>query len=103
MKNLKAKYEINKSKSIGEEISCTMCNKKFVKKTKQQAFCGGRGDTKCKDKFWNTVTPNKKKNTTRISPASQRWLDTQRSERDYRDYDDDEHIFSSEALGQWDD
>lgn len=81
-----------------------MCNKKFVKKTKQQAFCGGRGDTRCKDKFWNTVTPNKRNNTTRISPASGRWLDKQQEERERRrNYDDYEHPFSSEGLGQWND
>lgn len=104
MKKLKAKYELNKSKSIGEEISCTMCNKVFVKKTKQQAFCGGRWDTRCKDKFWNTVTPNKRNNTTRISPASARWLDKQQEQREQRrNYDDYDHPFSSEALGQWND
>lgn len=98
MKKLKSKYELNKSKGIGEEISCTVCNKTFKKKTKQQAFCGSRGDTKCKDKYWNTVDPSKRNNTTRISPASSRYLARKRSERE--DY---EHPFSSEGLGQWND
>lgn len=104
MEKLKSKYEINKSKAIGEEISCAVCNKVFKKKTKQQAFCGGRGDTKCKDKYWNTVTPNKKNNKTRISPASARWLENNREHRGSNfNPDDYEHPFSSEGLGQWDD
>ena len=104
MKSLKSKYELNKSKKIGEEIKCTICGKALKKKTKQQAFCGGRGDTKCKDKYWNTVDPKKRNNTTRISPASARRLEENRKSREQRfDPDDYEHPFSSEALGQWND
>ena len=66
-----------------------MCNKKFVKKTKQQVFCGGRGNTRCKDKFWNTVTSNKRNNTTRISPASATWLENNRDRREQYGYDSD--------------
>ncbi|GEM_PF-6962996 len=100
MKKLKARYELNKSLKIGERINCAVCNRTFTKKTKQQAFCGGRRDTKCKDKYWNTVDPNKRNNTTRISPASSRMLETKRIEREDWDY---EHPFSSEGLGQWND
>lgn len=57
------------------------------KKKQQQAFCGSRGDTKCKDRYWNTVDPNKRNNTTRTSPASKRWREEQADKRDqYSEY-----------------
>lgn len=74
MKKLKQKYDIAKSKNIGENANCPCCGKQFVKKTKQQAFCGSKENTKCKDKYWNTVTPNKRNNKTRISPASAKYM-----------------------------
>lgn len=108
MQKLKQKYSIAKAKDIGQEATCPCCDRLFIKKTKQQAFCGGRGNTKCKDKYWNTVTPNKRNNTTRISSASADWSARQVLHRGKPyswddDYYEDEHPFSSEALGQWDD
>lgn len=104
MGKLKDRYEANKLKPVGSQIKCTVCDKPFVKKKKVQVFCGGRGDTKCKDKYWNTVDPNKRNNTTRISPASARWMENNREFRESNfNPDDYEHPFSSEALGQWDD
>ena len=46
----------------------------FLKTNYQQAFCKSRKGTKCKDKYWNTVTPEKRNNTTRISPASAAYM-----------------------------
>jgi hypothetical protein len=69
----------------------------------QQAFCKSRSGTKCKDKYWNTVDPNKRNNTTRISPASTKWLVRKEAQRweNMRNYiESQEHPFSSEALGQ---
>lgn len=77
MKKLKALYEKSKSIPVGQEADCPSCRKKFIKKTKAQAFCGSKTNTKCKDKYWNTVTPHKRNNTTRISPASAAWMTKQ--------------------------
>ena len=46
----------------------------FVKTNYQQAFCKNHGGTKCKDTYWNKVTPNKRNNTTRISPANDAYM-----------------------------
>ncbi|HII95303.1 MAG TPA: hypothetical protein HA367_06180 [Candidatus Methanofastidiosum sp.] len=46
-------YAFNKKKKVGEQCQCAgpMCNKRFIKKSYQQAFCR----TKCKDQFWNRI------------------------------------------------
>ena len=67
---IKARYKLNKEAKVGDECICPSCNTKFIKANYQQAFCKSKGKTICKDKYWNTVTPNKKNNTTRISPAN---------------------------------
>jgi hypothetical protein len=101
--NIKKQYQLNKEAKVGEQCVCPSCGSGFVKNNYQQAFCKSRGGTKCKDKYWNTVTPQKRNNTTRISPASKKWLVTQERIREKRfNPDDYEHPFSSEALGQWD-
>lgn len=48
-----ARYAINKKAKVKTECQCAgpKCNKRFVKKSYQQAFCKG----KCKDQFWNRV------------------------------------------------
>jgi len=94
---IKARYKLNKEAQIGEKCICPSCNTEFEKSNKQQAFCTSKSGTKCKDKYWNTVTPEKRNNTTRISPASAAYMASKTLT--YRDYEDD-HIFSSEALGQ---
>ena len=97
-------YKLNKSAKVGEECVCPSCGSKFKKTNYQQAFCKSKTGTKCKDKYWNTVDPKKRNNTTRISPASAAWMESQREYRDERfDPDEMEHPFSSEALGQWND
>lgn len=74
MSKIKDKYEKAKSAKVGESCICPSCGTPFVKANYQQAFCKSKEGTKCKDKYWNTVTPEKKNNTTRISPASAAWL-----------------------------
>ena len=92
------RYLENKKAKVGDTCICPACGTEFVKEHYQQVFCKTKGGTKCKDKYWNTVTPTKRNNTTRISPASQAWMDKRERERNYEDC---EHPFSGEALGQW--
>jgi len=93
---LKERYNLNKSAKVGETCLCPSCCSEFIKTSYQQAFCKTKGGTKCKDRYWNTVTPNKRNNTTRISPASAAYM-ARREEFN----SNNEHPFSSEALGQW--
>lgn len=94
---IKERYMLNKEAKVGSECICPSCSTKFIKEVYQQAFCKTKSGTICKDKYWNTITPKKRCNTTRISPASAIWLEKQSR------YNDNyhEHPFSSEALGQW--
>ena len=62
---------------------CPSCGAFFVKTTKQQAFCKTKGGTVCKDKYWNTITSDKRNNTTRISPANAKYMDKIGMEEDY--------------------
>lgn len=98
---LSERYKLNKSTKVNEICICPSCGSTFKKSCYQQAFCKSKSGTRCKDKYWNTVTPEKRCNTTRISPASAAW--SARCE-DYNNErfnpDDYEHPFSSEALGQ---
>ena len=125
--NLKKKYIAAKLAKIGCEVVCPSCGTVFIKKNFQQAFCKSKSGTMCKDYYWNNVTPSKRNNTTRISPANALWMRKQkivrssnirRTDEGYRiidgvaydEFDDpmyavdmDEHPFSCEGLGQWDD
>ncbi len=74
MATLKSKYDKAKKAKVGEECICPSCGSTFIKTNYQQAFCKTKGGTVCKDKYWNTVIPTKRNNTSRISPASRRWL-----------------------------
>jgi len=95
------RYKLNKSAKVGQELVCPSCGTKFIKSCYQQAFCKSKDGTQCKDKYWNTVTPNKRNNKTRISPASAAWMERNSN---YRQHDVDyEHPFSGEGLGQWTD
>lgn len=88
IQKLKAAYLIAKGKKVGETCTCPSCGTEFQKHSYQQAFCISKPGTVCKDFYWNNVTPSKRNNTTRISPASKKW--TQISRRDEAiDYDDD--------------
>jgi len=97
MSKIKEAYKASKAAKVGTICKCPSCGTMFEKTNYQQAFCKSQGGTICKDKYWNTVTPSKKNNTTRISPASRAYMASR--EMNYRRYEDD-HIFSSEALGQ---
>jgi len=100
--DIKQQYEANKLAKVNTQCKCPSCGTAFNKSSYQQVFCKSKNGTVCKDKYWNTVTPTKRNNKTRISPASRRWLNQQRAIRFERfDPHDYEHPFSSEALGQW--
>ena len=90
MSKIKELYKKAKDAKVGDECICPSCEKKFIKETYQQAFCKSKGGTVCKDKYWNTVTPNKRNNTTRISPASARYMEKMERYREENDYDDDQ-------------
>lgn len=68
-------YALNKFAKVGDTCVCPSCDTSFIKESYQQAFCKSKGGTVCKDKYWNTVTPQKRNNTTRISPSSAAWMD----------------------------
>ena len=74
MQKIKELYEKSKSAKVGLTCKCPSCATDFEKTNYQQAFCNSKKGTKCKDKYWNTVIPEKRNNTTRISPASASWL-----------------------------
>ena len=100
-KGIRAKYRDAKKARIGDPCTCPSCGTDFEKKSYNQTFCKTKGSTICKDKYWNTVDPNKRNNTTRISPANARWQAKMSSERQEKfNPHDMEHPFSSEALGQ---
>ena len=104
MKKIKEKYILSKNSKVGDGCICPSCNSRFTKTHYAQIFCKSKSGTKCKDKYWNTVDPKKRCNTTRISPASAAWSAKQElTYEDGFDPDQEEHPFSSEALGQWQD
>lgn len=49
-------YNDNKSTKTGEMIKCACCGKKIKKKSYQTQFCRNKGRGNCKDKYWNTVS-----------------------------------------------
>jgi len=57
MPKLKKLYEAAKSAKVGSTCKCPSCGTEFVKTNYHQAFCKSKGGTICKDKYWNTVTP----------------------------------------------
>lgn len=85
-KTIEKIYKHNKSAKVGEIIVCPSCHTGFTKEHYQQAFCKTKPGTQCKDKYWNTVDPRKRNNTTRISPASAAWMAKRVLERSI--YDD---------------
>ena len=124
---IKERYKVNKAAKVGEQITCPSCGTVFTKTNYQQAFCKTKGGTKCKDKYWNTVDPKKRNNTTRISPASAAYMAARSKDCTrvqgytsegykiingvaYDEFDHpvynvdpghDDHPFSNEGLGQW--
>lgn len=66
---------MSKAAKVGDTCKCPACGSEFVKTNYQQAFCKSfEGRTVCKDHYWNNVTPNKRNNKTRISPANEAWM-----------------------------
>lgn len=84
---IKDRYKLNKDSKSGSELICPSCNTKFIKGNYQQVFCKSKPKTQCKDKYWNTVTPDKRNNKTRISPASKRWLQKEAERRGFPDHE----------------
>lgn len=88
--NIKERYKLNKAASVGDNCICPSCKTPFIKNNYQQAFCKARIGTKCKDKYWNTVIPTKRCNTTRISPANAAYYRKHIEPRKHEeDFDDD--------------
>lgn len=69
-------YEDCKKAKIGSTIICPSCNTQHTKNAYNTVFCKSKGSTKCKDNYWNNVTPSKRNNTTRISPANARYYNS---------------------------
>jgi len=87
---LMGRYRKAKNAKVGETFNCPCCDTSVVKTNYQQAFCGTRNNTVCKDYYWNNVTETKRNNTTRISPANAAWKQNQEDKRElYEDFDDD--------------
>jgi len=85
--NIRDTYKHNKNAKVGDTCKCPSCGSQFIKSSYQQAFCKTRSGTKCKDRYWNNVTPHKHCNTTRISPASARWTAQQLERKENLDFD----------------
>lgn len=92
--------DFNSRSKVGASLVCPSCGTDFIKESYQQVFCKTKPKTVCKDKYWNTVDPSKRNNTTRISPASARWM---RKNKKRYENDTFDHPFSSASHGQWDD
>jgi hypothetical protein len=87
------RYKLNKNAKVGDNCVCPSCNNEFIKIYYHQAFCKSKPGTFCKDKYWNTVTPSKRCNTTRISPASAAWLADKHNQSNVHRVYDNYHPF----------
>lgn len=95
-KGIRARYREAKTARVGDPCTCPSCGTEFIKEHYAQKFCKTKGGTVCKDKYWNTVDPNKRNNTTRISPASARFM----ADKMMRNIEDDFHPHDPYSLGQ---
>lgn len=60
---MKLRYNVAKDAAVGSEIICPGCGCKHIKSTYNKTFCSNqksKGNKNCKDKFWNTVDPEKR-------------------------------------------
>jgi len=82
-KTMKRLYGLAEGSQVKSLITCPACYRGIIKKRPDHKFC----DRVCKDAYWNNVDPRKRNNTTRISPASARYM----ASRPVRepDFDDD--------------
>ena len=85
IKVLQQKYKKAKSAKVGDKCVCPSCDSEFIKTNYQQAFCKTKSGTICKDFYWNNVTPEKRNNTTRISPANMERLKYLESQQNFDD------------------
>jgi len=103
---IKKTYKQNKLAKVGEICVCPSCGTKFEKTNYQQVFCKSLGGTICKDKYWNTVTPGKRNNRTRISPANREYYNSVilPKEAEKRGFPDVETMLShvDDFDGSWD-
>ena len=90
MSKLTQLYNKSKSAKVGETCVCPSCYRPFIKSSYQQAFCKNSTGTQCKDYYWNNVTPTKRNNTTRISPANARYYVNHIEPNKFNDFDDDQ-------------
>ncbi len=102
---LKERHKINKEAKVGDTCTCPSCGTEFIKVSYHQVFCKTKAKTKCKDFYYNSITPNKRNNTTRISPANARYYtthieprksmveDIDPSDSEYWDHSDNGHSF----------
>ena len=95
---LKKLYKAAKDNKVGDTCICPSCGTSFVKDNYQQAFCKTQGGTVCKDYYWNNVTPTKRNNTTRISPANQATLDKWAEQRENRENFDDDQSWDAHKI-----
>jgi len=100
LSQMKSDYKKAKSAKVGDICKCPSCGTEFVKTNYQQAFCKTKKGTKCKDYYWNNVIPEKRCNTTRISPANAAWKEKNALERGYPDYDTMIKDQFDDALGE---
>ena len=91
--DLKKLYTLAKAAKVGDTVTCPSCGAIFTKTNYQQAFCKTLRKTECKDYYWNNVTPTKRNNTTRISPANAAYAKQMQDDRDYRSVYDGFHPF----------
>ena len=56
---LKFKKQVVRDASVGSMVLCPVCGRRFVKKSYQHSFCRNKGRSNCKDKYWNTVIPER--------------------------------------------
>jgi len=59
----KIQYDRNKKAKTGSIITCPICQKQFVKKSYQQAFCSNKRKGNCKDKYWNVASDKRRART----------------------------------------
>lgn len=92
VKILIKRYNAAAKAKVGDTIECPSCGTKFVKTHHLMKFCKTKEKTVCKDYYWNNVTPEKRNNTTRISPANARFraehnIGNDNSYNDYHPYE----------------
>lgn len=66
----KSIFQLAKEGAIGQQVRCPACGRPFRKKTKAHTFCSNgrsrpKGNSNCKDDFWNRMDPNKSREARR--------------------------------------